>query len=89
MIEALTFNFLQANILVDKKGRPKLADFGLSKIVDSQATTVARASFNGKGAMRWQAPELLSSTRFDGVPSIVTTCSDIYAFASVCLEVRT
>ncbi|KAH8113199.1 kinase-like protein [Phellopilus nigrolimitatus] len=78
-----------ANVLVDRHGRPKLADFGLAKIVDSQASTMGGTSFMGKGAMRWQAPELLDSSRFSGVPCEITTYSDVYAFASVCLEVFT
>ncbi|KAH8110411.1 kinase-like protein [Phellopilus nigrolimitatus] len=78
-----------ANVLIDPNGHPKLADFGLAKLVDSQASTVAASSFTGKGAMRWQAPELLDSSRFSGIPCEITTCSDVYAFASVCLEVFT
>ncbi len=44
--------------------------------------------------MRWQAPELLAYGDEDGdhgmdiKPSSVTTQSDVYAFACVCLEVR-
>ncbi|TDL13724.1 hypothetical protein BD410DRAFT_846677, partial [Rickenella mellea] len=55
-------------------------------------TNVAGSSFNGKGSIRWQAPELLAAVRFDDVEEDdvkVTDKSDIYAFASVCLEVFT
>ena len=37
--------------------------------------------------MRWQAPELLNSSRFPIVKSGLTTASDVYAFSCVCIEV--
>ncbi len=77
----------QTNILVDAQGKPKLTDFGLAKVVDSQASTVAASSFNGKGTMRWQAPELLSSCHLGEGCGGLTPYSDVYAFACVCLEV--
>ena len=72
---------------MDDRGCPKVADFGLAKVIDSQASAVGGTSFCGKGAMRWQAPELLNSSRFEGVSSSTSIASDIYAFACVCLEV--
>lgn len=76
----------QANVLVDRNGMARIADFGLAKIIDSQASTVVATSFNGKGTMRWQAPELLTTSRFEGETGDVTAKSDIYAFACLCLE---
>lgn len=72
---------------MDERGCPKVADFGLAKVIDSQSSAVGGTSFCGKGAMRWQSPELLNSSRFEDIPSGTTTSSDVYAFASVCLEV--
>ncbi|TDL20654.1 kinase-like protein [Rickenella mellea] len=77
------------NILIDDACQPRITDFGLSKVVDSQATSIIATSFSGKGTMRWQAPELLDATRFDGEICGVTTESDVYAFAFVCLEIFT
>lgn len=78
--------YLQTNILVDDSGRPRLADFGLSKILDSRAATSA-TSFTGQGSMRWQAPELMNPDDFKGIRRGTTYDSDVYAFACVCLEV--
>lgn len=40
------------------------------------------------GSMRWMAPELvLALIEDDGRPPSVTKYSDVYAFASVCIEV--
>lgn len=77
----------QANVLVDDQGQAKIADFGLARIVDSQASTVGRTSLKGRGSIRWQAPELLDPKRFQGELCRTTKESDVYAFASVCLEV--
>ncbi|TDL20571.1 kinase-like protein [Rickenella mellea] len=77
------------NILIDFDKKPRIADFGLSRIIDSQASSVVATSFNGKGTMRWQAPELLNASRFGGENTGVTTKSDVYAFACVCWEIFT
>ncbi|TDL20573.1 kinase-like protein [Rickenella mellea] len=77
------------NVLIDSGGEPRIADFGLARIIDSQASSVVATSFNGKGTMRWQAPELLNASRFGVENNGVTTKSDVYAFACVCWEIFT
>lgn len=74
--------------MIDEHYKPRIADFGLAKAIDTQASTMAMSSFNGRGTMRWQAPELLNSGLYDGMISDVSTKSDVYAFACLCLEVR-
>ncbi|TDL25371.1 kinase-like protein [Rickenella mellea] len=74
-----------ANVLIDDNGIPVIADFGLARVIDSQATTRRAISFNGKGSIRWQAPELLHSEESVNV----SRQSDVYAFACVILEVFT
>ncbi len=78
----------QTNVLVDASGNPRITDFGLVRIIDSQATNLSASSFAGKGSLRWQAPELLDTSRFpEGHVAGITTKTDIYAFGCVCLEV--
>ena len=97
-LKCFTDTSFQTNILIDDCGCPRLADFGLAKIIDAHSSS-ATSSFGGMGSMRWQAPELLVSYRFqssDGMlssnqnahsGSTISKETDVYAFASVCLEV--
>ncbi|TDL22513.1 kinase-like protein [Rickenella mellea] len=78
-----------SNVLVDEHRQPRIADFGLAKVIDAQASSLLPTSFNGRGNTRWQAPELLNASRFEGVKPGVTKESDVYAFAHVCWEVFT
>jgi len=79
-----------SNVLVDDEGQPRVADFGLSQMVDSQGMSGV-SSMSGKGSVRWQAPELLNvGQSVEDVSSTApTTRSDTYAFAMVCLEFYT
>ncbi|KAI0791212.1 hypothetical protein C8Q75DRAFT_805572 [Abortiporus biennis] len=80
------------NILIDDQGNALITDFGVSNVLDSQESTYSSslaASFFG-GATRWMAPELVKSLIEDnGIKPCLTKSSDVYAFASVCLEVMT
>lgn len=76
--------------MIDENGNAIITDFGLSKVIEeitTDNTTVGTSFF--AGSTRWMAPELLLALiEDDGVPPI-TPASDVYAFASVCLEVNT
>ena len=74
-------------MLIDDDKQPRISDFGLATVIDTQTSTLDKSSFKGKGSIRWQAPELLSSTRFNDITPGLTTRSDVYAFACVCYEV--
>lgn len=74
------------NILVDKHGTIRLADFGLSLL--SEGTAYNYGSQHGGGAVHYTAPELIDPEAFGLETSRPTFRSDIYAFACVCIEVR-
>ncbi|KAJ7779170.1 hypothetical protein B0H16DRAFT_1711520 [Mycena metata] len=65
-----------ANILVTSSSKPLLADFGISSIINAEAT-------NRAGTPRWCAPELF-------LPEGRTSFgSDVFSFASVSYEILT
>ena len=69
---------------MDDQGGIRIADFGLSRFSDATQTT---ETLNGKGTLRWMAPELHFPTDFGLDSSIPTFASDVYAFACTCVEV--
>ena len=72
-------------MLIDDEGHPRIADFGLAKIAPDEN----KSSNGGKGCLRWQAPELIITTRFQPISKGITTETDVFAFGRVCLEVGT
>ncbi|KAF8196982.1 kinase-like domain-containing protein [Pholiota molesta] len=84
------------NVLIDDTGKPVITDFGLSKVIEEvNMESDSPRNIHGNmvtsffaGSTRWMAPELVMAlVQDDGVPPVITTYSDIYAFASICLEV--
>ena len=72
-------------MLINNEGCPNIADFGLAKVVSDDNSS----SHDGKGCVRWQAPELIITTRFQPISKGITVETDIFAFGRVCLEVDT
>ncbi|KAJ8083243.1 hypothetical protein PM082_009115 [Marasmius tenuissimus] len=71
------------NILITRSERACIADFGLSRITDSQGLRVTTSATRPAGTTRWLAPELLVGSRGPSKKS------DVYAFACVCCEIFT
>lgn len=76
------------NILLDSSGRPKLADFGLSRVaVANQTMTGQRGTFQAGGGCRplqlifcqWMAPEVLNCQRY-------SEAADIFSFGATTSE---
>ncbi|KAG8915265.1 hypothetical protein FRC00_006047 [Tulasnella sp. 408] len=68
------------NVLIDQLERPRITDFGLSKIVEEEPslTSLRSASLRDAGNTRWIAPELLLE---EGVSRSKRT--DIFSFGCV------
>jgi len=76
------------NVLIDHNGIARLADFGLSRMLQEVDITLwntsAVSGTPAPGTLRWSAPELLL-----GKQTTVTIQSDIYAYGMTCYEVYT
>lgn len=71
-----------ANILLDLDGRPKVADFGLAKMLDSDAGVTKSQSVLG-------SPCYMSPEQAEGRSQEVGTQTDIYAIGAVLYELLT
>ena len=79
----------KGNIMIDKDGNARLADFGLLTIVSDSTHPATTTSSEGAGTMRWMSPELLDPERFGSGDARHTKESDCYALGMVILEVLT
>ena len=72
-----------SNILVDRKGEPKLLDFGIAKLVGGETTPLEATAFGYKQL----TPISASPEQVEGEP--VTISTDIYALGIVLYEMLT
>jgi serine/threonine protein kinase len=75
------------NILIDKDGHARLADFGLLVIVSDSTLFTASSSIVARGTVQWMSPELFFPDQFDLKDSRPTKESDCYALGMVIYEV--
>src|SRR5207302_8851519 len=71
------------NILVDKKGRVKIADFGIAKIMGRQAEVGITETGGTMGTPHYMAPEQMEK------PQTVDHRADIYSLGVVFYEMLT
>ena len=71
------------NLLLDKKGRLKITDFGLAKLVDSEPGYTLTGSRDVMGTVHYMAPEQIEKTRD------VDHRADIYSMGVVFYEMLT
>jgi serine/threonine protein kinase len=72
----------QANVLVDNAGTARVADFGLTTMVDLSAILLSATTVSSAGTARWMSPELLFNQK-----NPPTRESDCYALGMVIYEV--
>ncbi|KAK7019397.1 hypothetical protein VNI00_018086 [Paramarasmius palmivorus] len=70
------------NVLITRSRRACIADFGLSRVADSQKFKVTSTAVHAVGTAKWSAPEIHA-----GDPS--TTWSDIYSAGCLFYEIIT
>lgn len=71
-----------ANILIDDRGRPKILDFGVARLVDDNAATVEQTQAGALiGTIPYMSPEQIAGGRDD-----LDTRSDVYSLGVVAFE---
>lgn len=76
---------LQANVLIDDWGHPRVCDFGLSRFIHSQESSGLTTTTAYTGTARYLAHELVESEE----STLPTKESDVHALSCIGYEVRT
>lgn len=81
----------KANVLIDSMYSARLADFGLTTIIDESTVGSTTGGRGPRGTTRWMAPEMLHPEHFgflgDMQRQIPSKSTDIYALGMTILEV--
>jgi len=81
----------KVNILIDSGRRARLADFGLTAILDKTTAMTTLTGGEFKGTSRWMAPELILPEEFGFIDKLEKKLpskeTDIYAIGMTILEV--
>jgi len=72
----------KSNILIDKDGHARLADFGLASIIRGEYSNFSPQVSSTENTTTWAAPEILGG-------SSASKEGDVFTFAMVAIEVRT
>ena len=75
------------NILIDKTGTARLADFGLLTVISEPTNHFASSSHAHGGTARWMSPELIDPEEFGFEKYRPTKASDCYALGMVIYEI--
>jgi len=79
----------QANVVIDKRGRARLTEYGLAPINSDPRFAVAATS-GTVGTSRWLAPELITPARKgSNMPVMESKAADVFAFGMLAVEVFT
>ena len=79
----------QANVVIDKRGRARLTEYGLAPINSDPRFTVAGTS-GAVGTSRWLAPEIITPARKGSNMSVMESkAADVFAFGMLAVEVFT
>ncbi|KIJ19321.1 hypothetical protein PAXINDRAFT_96726 [Paxillus involutus ATCC 200175] len=77
-----------SNILIDRYGHARFADFGLSTIL-LEFVGKSFLTSTVKGSIRWAAPELFCFLENESTVPAPSQASDIYSFGSIVFQVLT
>jgi eukaryotic-like serine/threonine-protein kinase len=74
------------NILVDESGQPKILDFGLARVMDSDTEQMTRETDMGQllGTLPYMSPEQVAAD-----PMAIDTRTDVYALGVILYELLT
>ena len=81
----------KVNVLIDSEYRARLADFGLTMVIDESTAGSTTGHCGMRGTIRWMAPEMIYPEKFGFAGKyrkrLPSRSTDIYALGMTVLEV--